>query len=203
MINPDSLYWWGTWEVHKHTFSLSLTDPHTHTHTLAISWSQGLPFSQSGLNTALLAHRIMPSPLLPLKRRGGLKKNSIHISASTLLRQRNGPPTRVCKWKSLCYKWICLLTGKSVDYWNHRSCWTRTELLSTQKNVVGDFYWLPQKKHHANLKIMTKYLISGWTIPLRKHCHSPARMLPLTKRLRFARGSRPFVKHIVDHLCKV
>lgn len=130
------------------THTLSLTVPHTHTHTLAISWSQGLPFSQSGLNTALLAHRIMPSPLLPLKRRGGLKKNSIHIFASTLLRQRNGPPTRVCKWKRLCYKWICLLTGKSVDYWNHRSCWTRTELDRASvhtKNVVGDFYCLPQK----------------------------------------------------------
>lgn len=79
-----------------HILSLSLTDPLTHTYfshllipgaPILTKWVKYSPFSSqdNAVSTAPLEKSF----------KGGLKKNSIHISASTLLRQRNEPPTRV------------------------------------------------------------------------------------------------------------
>lgn len=83
MTNPDSLYWWGTWEVHKHTFSHSLTDPHTHTQfsyllilgaPILTKWVKYSPFSSrdKAVSTALLE-----------KKRWVKEKSNSHLCINT------------------------------------------------------------------------------------------------------------------------
>ncbi len=147
------------------THILSLTHPrththtHTHTHRLAISWSQRLPFSQSGLNTAHLAHGIMPSPLLSLKRRGELKKKTIHIPASTLLSQRNGPHKSLCGGKDSALSgsvywlenpWISepTLVAEPGQNWEHPSA-----LLVSSKTMVMQKEKCPICRSHKKVHV--------------------------------------------------